>query len=251
MGALVACLASLLAFACMPGDPFPGYNADQLWESGSAAFEAENWDDAILAFERLTSQSPGYSRAPDARMLLARAHEARGEYLSAASEYENFLRIHYNNPMAPDASLGMCKAYAQLSPISQRDQSPTRTALDACARTVLEFQAFAVAQEAEKVRLQMVDKLAMAAFGHADFYRGRGCLPCAVNYFDEGVVLEYPTTDWAPRALLAMYHAYQELGWDEEEGETADRLIFNFPESEWAAQLQAEQAAAQDADSGQ
>ncbi len=246
---LVGLAAPLLALACASQDPFAGYDVDQLWEAGSVAFEDEDWDEAILAFQRLTSQSPGHVRAPEARILLARAHEERDEFLTAASEYERFLQLHYNHELAPEASLGICQAYADLSPITQRDQVPTRTARDACARTVAEFGGLTVAEEAQEISGRMVDKLAQAAFEHADFYRWRGCLPCAVGYFEEGVVLQYPTTDWAPRALLAMYRAYQELGWAEEADETRDRLLFNFPESQWAAELQAELEAAS-ADNG-
>jgi outer membrane protein assembly factor BamD (BamD/ComL family) len=116
---------------------------------------------------------------------------------------------------------------------------------------MVEFRGLAAAEEAERIHTEMIDKLAQAAFENADFYRWRGCLVCAVGYFEEAVVLEYPTTDWAPRALLAMYHAYEEMGWAEEANETAERLLFNFPESEWAAQLRTERdAAGQGADNG-
>jgi outer membrane protein assembly factor BamD (BamD/ComL family) len=97
----------------------------------------------------------------------------------------------------------------------------------------------------------MVDLLAKRAFEEAQFYQRRGVHVSAVQYFEEGVVLAYPNTDWAPRALLEMYRSYRELEWDEEAEETASRLLLNYPDSSWAGELRAERDGAVDGGSGE
>jgi outer membrane protein assembly factor BamD len=233
---------ALCAGACASVPAYLSMEAEELWSTGNAAFERGDWDEAIERLERFVVVTPGDARAPEARILVARAYAGRGEYLTAASEYEVFLQLHPSHGLAPEASLGICQAYAALAPHPQRDQAYTVDAEEACGVTAFEFRGLSVAATADSIRLAMIDRLAEAAFQRAEFYERVNLYNSAVDYF-EHVIAEYPDTPWAPRALLGVYHSYTALGWLPEAEETAARLLETYPGSAAAAELAAERDA--------
>lgn len=236
-GAVCVCaLVLTFSWACASTPAYLTMEGDELWESGVEAFEAGEWDDAIQRLERLVTQFAGHPQGPAARIYVARAYEEKEEYITAAAEYDRFLQFYYNHGLAPEASLGVCESYAALAPHPQRDQTYTRQAGDACARTVREFQGLSVAQTADSIRTAMVDRLAESVFVEAEFYQRAGLHNSAILVLED-LVLQYPDTEWAPRAIRAMYDSYSELGWEEEANEAADRLQREYPESESAQAL--------------
>ncbi len=235
----------LLVLTCGGCASVPAYlsmDGDQLWEEGSAAFEAEEWDDAIQLLERLLVQFPGYLESPQARILVARAYSGRGEFATAVSEYERFLQVYRSHSLAPEASLGICEAYASLAPHPQRDQEYTARAEEACGQTWLEFRGLNVAETADSIRIVMRNRLAEAGFQEAEFYQRFDMHNSAIMIFED-VVNTYPETEWAPRGLLGIYRSYVELGWEPEAEEASERLIANFPDSDSVRELRSEAGA--------
>ena len=161
--ALAAGLTAL-AVACASVPAYLTMIVEELWEEGTRAYEEEDWDHAIEVLQRLIVENPGHPRGPEARMLVGRSFAQRGEYVTAASEFERFLQLYRNHGLAPEASLGICQAYAELAPHPQRDQTYTRQAEEACAQTWLEFRGLTVAETADSIRLVMENRLAERAF---------------------------------------------------------------------------------------
>ncbi len=231
----------LLGFfgACASAPPYAEMDPEELWEAGSRAYGEEDWDGAIQVLERLVNQNPGHPREPEARLHVARAYARRGEYITAASEFQRFLQIYGSHGLAPEASLGACQAYAELAPHPQRDQAYTTQAREACEQTWLEFRGLTVAESADSIRVAMVDLLAQSEYEDASFYQDFSMHNSAIMLFEE-VATRYPDTEWAPRALLEIYRSYISLGWGPEAEETSTRLFGEYPDSEPARELGAE-----------
>jgi len=227
-----------LSSGCASSPAFVSMGPEELWEEGVAAYNQEEWEDAIQMLERLVAQNPGHPRSPESRMYIARAHTARSEHVTAAAEFERFLQLHRSHGLAPEASLGVCESYAALAPDPQRDQEYTRRAEDACGETWLEFRGLTVAETADSIRAVMEDRLAERAFQEAQFYE-RFVPVSAPDYFNL-VVLEHGGTDWAPRALLSIYRLYVSFGWEPEADEASARLFAEYPDSGPAQELRAE-----------
>ena len=242
-GALILALALLSAGCASAGSPYEGMTADDFWAAGMAAFEEEDWAKAILYFDLLLQTNAAHPNAPDARFLKAASYEGQKDYIVAYGEYEIFLDTYYSHPRSPEASLGICRSHVMLSPIPQRDQTETRAAREACARTAIEFQGLTVAEEAEAYRRQMVERLGEAAYEIAAHYeRINSYLPALEVY--ERVLTEHWDTSWAPKAMEARRRIYLELGWEEEAEEEELRLEYNYPDSEPARALRAEREGA-------
>lgn len=237
LGALLLVLA---LGACASASPYEGMTADQLFESAMESHEQEEWDDAIEAFELMTTTFPTDPRSDDVRFHLAMAYFEEGQYLTAASEFELFLSRYPSHGRAPEASLGVCRSYAELSPHPQRDQEYTQVAVDACRSTRNQYEGTTVAEEAEELRAEMVDRLAARLYQEGRFYQRRDLHDSAIMLFQD-LVDFYPETDWAPRGFLALYRSYRAIQWDEEAAEARDRLYFLYPDSDAAAELRAEE----------
>jgi outer membrane protein assembly factor BamD len=233
-----ALMVSLVFSACASTPPWMGMDGDELFAYGVEQFEDRDWDEAVDAFERLVASFPGHPRGAEARIYLARAHFENGEYITSAAEYERFLQRYPSHGMTPEASLGICRAYARLAPHPQRDQEYTRRAREACRATASEFQGMNVAQEADSIRVEMVDRLAERWYQEGRFYQRRNFHDSAILIFQD-VVDFFPETAWAPRALLALFRSYEAIGWEEEATQVRERLLFLYPDSEAAQEARA------------
>jgi outer membrane protein assembly factor BamD len=234
LGVLLLLLAVGSGCASTPG--FFGLEADPLFERGVAYFEDEEWNDAIAAFDHFLFSYPGEARSPEARMYLARAHFEKREFITAAAEFERFLQQFPSHGMAPEASLGICRSYERLSPTSQRDQSYTERAVDACRNTVNEFAGMNVAEEARTIQRAMVERLAQREYEDGFWYERRGLYDSAILVYQD-LVDFFPQTTWAPKGFLGLYRSYRAISWDAEAEQVRSRLLANYPDSPEAAQV--------------
>jgi outer membrane protein assembly factor BamD len=230
-------LVALLG-GCASAPPYEGLEPEEVFDLGARAFDAEDWDEATKAFERLIFSAPTYERLVEARMFLARAYFNKGEYITAVSEFTRIVDRHPGHELAPEASLGVCQSYAAQSPHIQRDQTLTGQAWSACQATALDFRGTEVAAQAEEIRDRMEDKLAHKIYSNGDFYYRRNLLPSGIIYFKQ-VLERYPRSRWSANALLRLYQSYSSMEWDAEAEEAKERLLREFPDSEAAREIRA------------
>lgn len=232
-------ILAAMAAACASVPPYQGLTTEQLYELGVRKFEEKNWDEAVRVFERFLTAEASSPRVAEARMYLARAYFDKKEYLTAAAEFSRIVDRHPGHPLAPEASLGICRSYASLSPHVQRDQSYTEQAVRACGNTLMDFPGTPVVAQAREIRDRMVEKLAEKLFIAGDFYFRRKLYHSAILYFGH-VLRDYPRTSVAPKALLRTYQAYLALDWDREAQESRERLLREYPDSPEARSVRSE-----------
>ena len=237
--AFAALAAALLAFgtsACASTPKFQGMGAGELFALGQSEFDEGDYGEAAEALDRLILTFPEFPQVADARLLLARAYFADEQYLIASDEFRRFLERHGGHPRAPEAALGVCQSQAALSPISQRDQLYTLQAVTVCQNVVSDYRGSPQAAEADSVANDMRGKLAKKEYENGDFYFRRGGMDSAIVYW-EIVVEEYADTEWAPRALLGIIRAYQEIGYDDLVEEYTLQLLNSYPDSAEAREI--------------
>jgi outer membrane protein assembly factor BamD len=231
-------LLALLAFGagCASTPGFQGLDAEAIYERGVAAFEEEEWQDAIAAFDHLLITFPGHERSPEARMYMARAHFNDKEYITSAAEFGRILTMYPSHGLAPEASLWVCRSYEQLAPVSQRDQSYTERAVDACRETINEFPGMNVAEEARTIQRRMIERLAQREYEEGYWYERRGFHDQAIIVYQD-LVDFYPQTSWAPKGFLGLYRSYRAINWNTEAEQARARLLANYPDSPEAREL--------------
>ncbi len=234
-GALgVAALVAVLATGCGPKTPpISELGTTELWERGIAAYNAEDWEEAIRYFDRFALTGGTDPRTYQARLYVAQARFERKEYITAAGDFSRLAADLGQAGAAAEARFMACRSYEELSPKPQLDQEYTRAAIEHCSALVEFFPASDYTARANAIVDRMVSKLAQKVFETGDWYQGRRAYDSAILYYEE-VVAQYPATQWAPRALRRMVEVYGILEWEDERDETRERLLREYPESEAA-----------------
>jgi outer membrane protein assembly factor BamD len=222
--------------ACASGSKYQGLDAAGVYRLAQEEYESGDYGDAAETLDRLLLVYPTFEQAAEAYFLMAEAYFLDEQYITSSSEYTRFLDLYPAHPNAPSAALGVCRSYAALSPIPQRDQTFTEQALTVCRNVVGDYQGRSEAQEAAGIANEMRDKLARKAFEGGSYYLRRDFFDSAIIYFED-VVEAYPDTEWAPRALAGIIEAYGEIGYDEEVELARNRLLTEYPDSPEARAL--------------
>ena len=229
-------VVSLLGAACSSAPPYSGWTEEQLYEHAQRAFDDGNWREARRAFERLVLRFPGSENAVEARYYMARSfHESR-DHISAVSEFTRIVQVYPDHELASDAWMGLCAAYAAMSPHPQRDQGSTIQALTNCGNVASDFRGTPTGDSAAVLARQMQNKLAERTFGEGDHYFRNRILDSAELYFLNLLRL-YPESDSAPRAMARLVSIYERWGWDDQRDEFRRRLLQDFPDSNEARAL--------------
>ena len=107
-------VALLLAVAaCHPDFQITQYPTNEaLYRAATKEFGAGRWDNAVLAFEKLTTDLPARDTLlPRAHWFLARAHDERGEHILAATSYSRLVESFPDDTLSDDAALAAARAY--------------------------------------------------------------------------------------------------------------------------------------------
>jgi outer membrane protein assembly factor BamD len=239
---LLPVLALSLGGCAARGAGLEQLDEEALFQHGMERLQNRKWSDAISAFERFTLTHPNHPRAAEARFRLGDAYFGRGEYVTAAMEYNRLASEFPAGPWADDARFGVCRAYYELSPAPPRDQEYTATAVDHCRSLVSYYPDSDFVPSAQEMIDELVDRLAQKEYDNAEYYFRRRAYHSA-NIYYEWVVENYTATEWAPRALLRLHESYTRLGYEQEARDARERLLREFPSSPQARQLNGAAAA--------
>ncbi|MEM8784970.1 MAG: outer membrane protein assembly factor BamD [Pseudomonadota bacterium] len=163
--------------------------------SAFSNYQANQYDEAILASDRFITLYPGNED-------VAYAH-----YLKALSYYEQITDVG-------------------------RDQKITEEATQALRTTIERFPESDYARDA-RLKLELtLDHLAGKEMEIGRYYLNRGHYVAAINRF-QNVISNFQTTSHTPEALHRLTEAYLALGVTDEAQATAAVLGFNYPGNEW------------------
>ena len=229
----IVVLAAVALVGCASGMWYDGLDSDQLYAYASEKYAEEEWSDAIEGYERLLATAPGYERANDARFFLATAFHRNGDHLSAASEFIRILNRGGADTLMAASALGVCHAYAARSPIPARDQTYTHQAITSCDEVVRDYPGFPASDTAAVLVTSLTEKLAQKDFGVGEWYLKRDLVDSAISYYQD-VVDNYPQSETAPLALLKIYEAYTQIGYDDLAERAKEQLLRDYPDTDAA-----------------
>ena len=250
---LAFCSAALLvaSAACGGGgaNRYAGLTADELFGMATERFESGDHGEAIQMLDRILIAYGDWSGVPDARLMLGDVYFERGDFLTARSEYTRFIDRYAAHPRSAEAALGVCKSLAELAPNPNRDQGYTQEAISSCRNVVIDFAGNAASAEAARISNELRHTLAEKEFLTGEFYFRRNLWDAAIKYY-EFVANLYPESEFAAPSLLGVYRANVEIGYDDLAEAARDLLLQRYPDSEAAAELNAENANETDGDRG-
>lgn len=183
-------------------------------------------------FDEVERQHPYSVWASKAELMAAYALYQAQKYDESVLALDRFIQLHPGNSDVVYAYyLKALDYYVQITDVG-RDQHNTELALKSLQEVVRRFPDSKYARDA-RIKIDLTrDHLAGKEMEVGRFYETQGEYLGAINRF-RNVVDSYQTTTHVPEALHRLTECYLALGLTDEARKTAAVLGYNYPGSEW------------------
>ncbi len=168
-------------------------SAEQLAAEASIAFNNQDYNDAVKSYMDLRDWYPFSKYAILAELKIADSYFFLKDYAQAVAAYESFERLHPRNEAIPYviSQMGMCW-FKQIDTID-RDQTPSRNALDIFQRLSEQFPDSSHARDAQEYIKKCLENLAAHELYIADYYVKVKKYKAAAQRY-EYIIANYPGT---------------------------------------------------------
>jgi outer membrane protein assembly factor BamD len=224
-----------MTVAACAGDDKPLYveeGVDVLYNEAQDLMADNKYNAAARKFDEVERQHPYSKWATKAQLMSGYAYYQANKYDDAVIALDRFIQLQ---PSHRDVSYAyylkaLCY-YEQISTVD-RDQQMTVNATETLHELITRFPDSKYARDA-KVKLDLTfDHLAGKEMSIGRYYQDQGQHLAALNRF-KLVIERYQTTTHVPEALLRMTESYLAIGLVNEAQKSASVLGHNFPGSEW------------------
>ena len=223
------CAAGLLA--CRGG----GFQLEKIGSDSTALFTAgvtelgvRHWGNAILVFEKLTTDLPARDTLlPRAQYLLGHARTGNREFLLAAQAYSKVAENYPEDTLADDALFESARSYQKLWRSPELDSQYGTTA-EATFRTLVDvYPDSPRRKDAEQQLLVLRDMFATKEYITGYYYYRRKAYDPAIVYF-KTVIARYPDSPKVRDAYLRMVESYRVIQYKEEAAESCAAVRAKF-----------------------
>ncbi|MGP1396806.1 MAG: outer membrane protein assembly factor BamD [Inquilinaceae bacterium] len=227
--ALIAGLA-----ACSSDDELPYVERppENIYNEALFELDQDSYTQAARLFDEVERQHPYSQWATRAQLMAAYSQYQAQNYDDAVIALDRFIQLHPGNESIGYAYyLRAISYYERISDV-ERDQGMTILSMDALREVVQRFPGTDYARDAA-LKLDLTrDQLAGKEMEIGRWYLRQEHYNAAINRF-RSVITNYQTTTHVPEALHRLVEAYLTLGLVEEARQTAAVLGHNYPGSEW------------------
>lgn len=236
-GAALAALLALTGcgwFGSSDKDTYVELPVEVLYNRALDDLGRQEYKSAAKAFEEVDRQHPYSVWATKAQIMAAFTYYQANKYDDAIIALDRFIQLHPGHKDVPYAYYlkGLC-FYEQISDVG-RDQRVAQQSLDALSEIAKRFPDTPYARDARlKVELT-IDHLAGKEMAIGRYYQKSQQYVGAINRY-RAVIERFQTTTHVPEALHRLVECYISLGVKSEAKEAAAVLGFNFPGSDWYA----------------
>jgi outer membrane protein assembly factor BamD len=253
--ALLACVAILLAVACIGGcnllpevkDPTANLTPEQLYRQAKDAMSEGNFNKAIKLYETLEARFPYGRYAQQAILEGAYANYRVGETTTAIAACDRFIRTYPNHPNVDYAyylkglvyfreDQGIIGYVYELD-LSEREPKSMRESFLAFKELVAKFPDSKYVQDSLERMRYLSNSLALYEVKVARYYHNRGAYVAAVNRAQTALV-SYPRTPAEEDALDILIRSYDKLGLTQLAEDKRQILRLTFPNSQYLVATQ-------------
>ncbi|WP_454558439.1 outer membrane protein assembly factor BamD [Parapedomonas caeni] len=207
-------------------------DVETLYNLGADTLAKGQYRQAAMLFDEVERQHPYSVWARRAQLMSAFSYYQANRYQEAILAAQRFLSLHPGNRDAPYAYyLIALSYYEQISDVG-RDQKVTEQALQSLNELTRRYPNTSYATDA-RLKIDLTrDHLAGKEMEIGRWYQSRHEFLAATLRF-RSVIERYETTTHVPEALHRMVECYLELGMREEAKRSAAVLGHNYPGSKW------------------
>ena len=205
---LVALLFAVAA--CHPDFQITQYPTNEtLYRAASKEYAAQHWDNAVAAFEKLTTDLPARDTLlPRAYWYLARAHAERGELVLAATAFSHLVESFPDDSLSDHAALEAARSYARMWRKPALDPTYGETALGTYGTLLGLYPTSPLIPTAKKELAELEEMFAQKNYLTGMYYFRRGGYDSGIIYFKD-VLTKYPASPSARLAQLRLVDAYK------------------------------------------
>lgn len=209
---------------------------EQLYQAGEAQFAEKNWRKARTYYTHLYESHPNDPLGRRSLLRVADTYYEDGgdvNLVEAQYKYRDFINRYPTSEDADYAMLriAMCSYHQMEKP--DRDQQKTREALEKFDDMLRTYPRSELKAEAEQRRIDVLDRLARHEHIVARFYLKRGSWNAAVQRLNF-LIDNYPNYTDRAGAFYDLGRSLSELGRDGEARLYFERVVSEFPSSEYA-----------------
>lgn len=225
-------IVSLLfvAAACKP--PFNAGSfgsTEALYAAAMKEYNARRWDNAILAFERLTTElSPRDPRIAMAYYYLARSQEKHGDNLLAAKSYSRIYELLPQDTLADDALLASGIAYQRMWRRPQLDAEYGENAITQFQSLESLYPESPLVARADEQLKKLDEWFATKDFDTGYHYLKRKAYDSAIIYFKDVIKL-HPNASKTREAYLRLHQAYEKINYKEDARDLCNEMRKAYP----------------------
>ena len=205
---------------------------EQLYNEASDSLVNRRYDEAVQMFDEVERQHPYSEWASRANLMSAFAAYQSNNYEQAITAARRYISLHPGNDETVYAYylIGICY-FEQIVDVG-RDQKTTEDALAAFDDVVRRYPSTEYAADS-RMKMDMIrDQLAGKEMEIGRWYLRRNQHLAAINRFKR-VIDEFETTSHTPEALYRLTEAYVSLGLNSEAVKSASVLGYNYGETNW------------------
>jgi outer membrane protein assembly factor BamD len=230
-------------------------NSDQvIWEAGQKALGKKDWEGARQHFRRIIDGFPQSEFGPAARIALADSYYQEGgtaNLILAVPAYRDFLTLYPSHPRSNYAQFMVAETYFAQRNSADRDQSPTHAALEEYLRLL---ELYPDTQFSEQARTRIAEArstLARHEFLVGWFYqRTRKACHSAIPRY-QAVADNYPDYKQIDEVYYRLAECLGVTGRPAEGLPVVSRMLFEHPQSAFAEEARALEAALRQASTAQ
>jgi outer membrane protein assembly factor BamD len=228
--ALVATLL-LLAAACHPEFEITKFPTNEaLYRAATEEFARGRWDNAVAAFEKLTTDLPARDTLlPRAHWYLAQAHQHKAEWVLAATSFSRLTESFPDDTLADDAALESARSYRKLWRKPALDPTYGENALASYNTLLGLYPTSPLIPQARKELSELEEMFAQKNYLSGMYYFRRGGYDSGIIYFKD-VVSRYPASAASRLAQLRLVDSYKKIRYREDAVEACATLRKSFPD---------------------
>lgn len=213
--------------ALLPDEP-----ADKLYNEGLTLVAQKKYTDAAKKFEEVDRQHPYSEWARKSLLMSAFSYYEADEYDQSVMAARRYVSLHPGSADAAYAQYLIGASFFDQIPDITRDQGRTERAIQALDEVVRRYPETEYANSAKKKITIARDQLAGKEMQIGRYYLEKRNYIGAINRF-KTVVIQYQTTRHTEEALMRLSESYMAMGVTGEAQTAAAVLGHNFPDSRW------------------
>lgn len=219
-----------LSGACGRGFRVARYTTNEsLFNAALNEFERKKWDNAVVAFEKLTFDLPARDTLlPLAQWYLAQAYSGRREHILAAQQFNRLSESFATDSLADDAMYRAAREYHQMWKRPTLDANYGEQALVAYQSLLGLYPDTELKGAAEAQIDSLQEWFAAKDYLSGLYYFRRKAYDSAIIYFKD-VVKNHPQTDKSREAQLRLAESYEAIRYREDKKEVCAALHDKHP----------------------